>query len=260
MRDPRVRAVPWRDLSRLSRLEAVRELALPLPWLALEVWLTNSGHVVVAAGAAFMFFLACLRVAHDVFHANLRLPRWADHVVLAVMSPAMLGSLHAVRVTHLRHHTHCMDDDDAEAASARATAVRALMLGPMFALRTHAAGLAGATREQRRVISVELAACAAMLVLAFTRPLLSPLSWHVVLMVAGQCLAPFFAVWTVHRGCDRSHFIARTLRNRVKSLIVLDMFYHVEHHLFPRVPTKRLPELARRLDHAAPELATRQVY
>jgi fatty acid desaturase len=31
------------------------------------------------------------------------------------------------------------------------------------------------------------------------------------------------------------------------------MFFHVEHHLFPRVPTRRLAILARRLDAASPE-------
>ena len=34
----------------------------------------------------------------------------------------------------------------------------------------------------------------------------------------------------------------------------------IEHHLFPRVPTRHLPELARRLDRVAPELGRKQVY
>src|SRR5688572_28930594 len=87
MRDPRVRSVPWRDLTGLSPWEAVRELALPLPWLAAELWLQSRHFGIAAAVAAFMFFLACLRVAHDVFHRNLSLRRDLDGVVLAVMSP-----------------------------------------------------------------------------------------------------------------------------------------------------------------------------
>jgi fatty acid desaturase len=67
-------------------------------------------------------------------------------------------------------------------------------------------------------------------------------------------------VWTVHHDCEASREIARTLRNRLKSTIAFDMFFHVEHHLFPRVPTCRLPELARRLDQVAPELSRKQVY
>jgi fatty acid desaturase len=30
------------------------------------------------------------------------------------------------------------------------------------------------------------------------------------------------------------------------------MFFHLEHHLFPQVPTAHLPLLARRLDNACP--------
>jgi fatty acid desaturase len=38
------------------------------------------------------------------------------------------------------------------------------------------------------------------------------------------------------------------------------MFYHIEHHLFPKVPTCKLWLLARRLDVAAPELKDKQVF
>jgi fatty acid desaturase len=46
----------------------------------------------------------------------------------------------------------------------------------------------------------------------------------------------------------------------VKALITYNMFYHVEHHLFPAVPTCKLPILAGRLDAAAPEFATKKVF
>ncbi|HLG57634.1 MAG TPA: fatty acid desaturase [Vicinamibacterales bacterium] len=39
-----------------------------------------------------------------------------------------------------------------------------------------------------------------------------------------------------------------------------DMFHHVEHHLFPAVPTCRLPELSRRLDLVAPHYKDFSVY
>jgi len=67
-------------------------------------------------------------------------------------------------------------------------------------------------------------------------------------------------LWTVHHDCDRSHFIARTLCSPIKSVIAFDMFFHVEHHLFPSVPTCRMDELSKRLDEAAPKLAKMQVY
>ncbi len=71
-------------------------------------------------------------------------------------------------------------------------------------------------------------------------------------MVLGQCLSSVFCVWTVHHGCDPSHTLARTLRNRLKSFVTFNMFFHDEHHLFPQVPTCRLATLAERIDVAAP--------
>ncbi len=67
-------------------------------------------------------------------------------------------------------------------------------------------------------------------------------------------------MWTVHHDCDRWHQLARTLRNRFKSALAFGMFYHLEPHLYPRVPTCDLPILARRLDQTAPDLARQQVY
>ena len=37
-------------------------------------------------------------------------------------------------------------------------------------------------------------------------------------------------------------------------------FYHLEHHLFPAVPTSRLPELARRLDATDPQWSSKRVF
>ncbi len=38
------------------------------------------------------------------------------------------------------------------------------------------------------------------------------------------------------------------------------MFYHLEHHLVPAVPTIKLPELARRIDEALPELEKKNTF
>ena len=39
-----------------------------------------------------------------------------------------------------------------------------------------------------------------------------------------------------------------TLRGHVIPAMFLELTYHLEHHLYPQVPTHRLAELARRLD------------
>lgn len=68
LRDPRVRSVEWRDLTRLSRGEVARELLLSLPWLALSLPLAQCGWYGPALIASFFLFLTGLRQVHNAFH------------------------------------------------------------------------------------------------------------------------------------------------------------------------------------------------
>ena len=258
--DRRIRSLVWRDLLPLSRFEVVKELTLSLPWLASSLYLAARGWYVPALAASFAFFLTGLRQVHNAHHYALGISRAATEWVMFALSILMLGSMHAVQFNHLRHHKHCMDDEDEEAMSARMSAWQAILLGPVFPLRLHATALRLANRRYRAWIIGELTANAVILVLVFGVLNVAALRYHFMAMAAGQCLTAFFAVWTVHHDCDRSHFIARTLRGRLKNFVSYCMFYHVEHHLFPRVPTCHLPALAERLDQAAPELKKMRVF
>jgi fatty acid desaturase len=257
--DPRVRSVRWRDLVTLRPAERVRELLLPLSWLLLGLLAARDGLFPLALFGSFYFYLTGLRLVHDAFHCNLGLPRWANDGVQLVLSVLMLGSMHAVRVTHLEHHRDCLGPSDTEGATARRGAAGALLSGVLFPLKLHAAALRLAAPRQLRWIVGELALSAIAISAAFASGS-GMLRYHVLAMAVGQTLTGFFAVWTVHHDCDRWHQLARTLRNRFKSALAFGMFYHLEHHLYPRVPTCHLPTLARRLDQMAPDLAHRQVY
>jgi fatty acid desaturase len=117
-----------------------------------------------------------------------------------------------------------------------------------------------ATPRQRRWILLELLANAGWIAVVFWVLELRWLQYHVAAMAAGQCLTSFFAVWTVHHDCEEEGPIARTIRGRVKAFLSYEMFFHLEHHLFPAVPTRRLPILAGRLDAVAPELGAKRVF
>lgn len=260
MRDPRLRAVPWKDLLQLTPWQIVKELLLPLPWLGASLVLAALGLYWVALGFSFIFFLCGLRVVHNAYHYALGIPRWATEWVMFFIGSAMLSSMHALQQTHLHHHKHCMDDDDAEAVSARLKGWQAIVFGPKFYLLIHTKGMELANRRQRVWIAAELLVWVTLVTAGLFFAPHPVLKYHVIAMLVGQCLTAFFAVWTVHHDCDREHYIARTLRNPLKSVIVFDMFYHLEHHLFPKVPTCHLSRLSERLDHAAPELKQLQVY
>jgi fatty acid desaturase len=129
-----------------------------------------------------------------------------------------------------------------------------LLYGPVFLVRLHMRGFRLGRRRHRRWILAELAAGALWVFLDFA------LWYHVAVMAVGQSMTSFFAVWTVHHDCDRSHQIARILRGKVKNRISFEMFFHLEHHLFPKVLTCHLPRLAERHYRAAPELQAHQVF
>lgn len=266
LRDERVGRVEWKDLLLLTRGEVVYEVLLSLPWLALSLLLAQLaiGLDLVwlfapALGCSFVFFLCGLRQVHNAFHYAVGISPRAHEWLMFSLSVLMLSSMHAVQWNHLRHHRHCMDDEDVEALSARMPGWKAILIGPYFPFMLHKAALQLAKPVVRRWVLFELAAIALFVsaVFAWGAPLLV---YHVIAMTIGQCLSGFFAVWTVHHDCDRSHYIARTIRNPFKAFVTYNMFYHVEHHLFPSVPTCHLPELARRLDGAAPELKSKLVF
>jgi len=253
------RSIPWKDLRSLTRREIVKELVLPLPWLAASLCAARLHWYVLALPCSFMFFLTGLRQVHGAFHYSIGIPRRATELVIMMLSGLMLGSMHAVQINHLRHHAHCMKDGDVEAMSARMPAWKALLTGPAFPLRLHAAALEVAAPRQRTWIRLEILLTAAVVAAAW----LSTIGWlryHVIAMAIGQCMTSFFAVWTVHHDCDVDGLFARTIRGRVKGWATYDMFYHLEHHLFPAVPTCRLPELAKRLDAIDPQLSSKRVF
>ncbi len=240
--------VPWRDLVACTPIETLKELLLPLPWLILSLYGSARGWYALSVFAAFYFFLTSLRLSHNAFHYALGLPRGLTDAVMFLQSGLMLGSLHAVQHTHLLHHRACLTDEDVEGEVARQSALAALLKGPLFPLRIHYHALRFARGARRRWIQAELLLNGLVVAAVFWGSHSEALRWHVVLMLVGYSLSAFFAVWTVHRDSPEGGFPARTLRGRVKSVLFYNMFYHLEHHWFPAVPTCHLPELARRLD------------
>lgn len=259
-RDPRLHSVQWRDLATVTNLEIVKELLLPAALLAASLISAATGHWVVALGFSFFFFLTGLRVVHNAFHGLLGLSRKSTEIILWVMSVLMLGSMHAVRFNHLRHHRLLMSDGDVEGKSADMPAWRVLLFGPAFPFMLHVNALKQGSRRLKTVVCGELALNVVWIYFALATGHSAVLRYHVSTMLVAQCLTAFFAVWTVHHHCDRSHYIARTLRNRIKNQLSFNMFLHIEHHLFPGVPTCHLPELSRRIDIVAPELKSKIVF
>ncbi|MGI9391617.1 MAG: fatty acid desaturase [Boseongicola sp.] len=238
--------VNWHDLTPMSPLDTLRELFLPLPWL-IASWALYASPIWVAGSiASFMFFLCALRLNHEAIHNNLGISNRCDQIILHSLSFIMGGSNHAVAHGHLVHHKHVMGPEDFEGKCGHLTLQEVLLYGPRFVFDINRAAWAGSRMHFRRRIAFDWVLNAVMITTAVTSGYRF-LIFHVAAMIIAQCLTAFFAVWITHQGVSAEITVARSQRGLLARLAYL-MFYHREHHLFPKVPVRRLPILAARLD------------
>lgn len=251
------KGIPWQDLTHVTPRQRLIELTLPLPWLVLSLALYASPLWPLGFPASFMFFLCALRLNHEAIHSNLGLSRRGDSLVMHGLSAIMLGSNHADAWCHLRHHSDVMGPDDREGHCSRMRWYQVLAYGPRFPVDLNLAVLRHGPRRWRRKLALDWALI--LLVLGAAALISARALWlHLGAMALAQCLTAFFAVWITHQGTEHSDLAGRSQRGTLARLAYL-MFYHREHHLFPRVPVSRLPDLAARLDANVPGYAARRM-
>jgi fatty acid desaturase len=238
----------------MRRLDGVVECLHPAPWLLGSWFLAARGIWVPAACCSFMFFLTALRLNHEAIHHNLGFRRNGHRRVLHGLSLLMLGSNSAVALNHLRHHKHFGSADDVEGKCGRMTLRQVLAYGPVFPFDMHIEAWRRGGSALRRRMKIDFALNLAVIAAALATRL-PALVYHIAAMVCAQCLTALFAVWITHRGCEGEALVARTQRSRLVNFLTYSMFFHLEHHLFPAVPVRRLSRLAERIDAAAPQIA-----
>ncbi|WP_353170459.1 fatty acid desaturase family protein [Acinetobacter rudis] len=252
--------VEWRDLLQLNTWDRISELLISSPWLITSCFFAYKSWYLLALFCSFMFFLTGLRQVHNAFHFALGINKKLTHYFMFLLSMLMLGSMHAVQINHLRHHQYCMTEEDIEAKSAQMSWWQAFLFGPIFPILLHKKALEVASKTQKRWIIAELIGNAIVLILIFVVLDITWLKYHALVMLVGQCMTAFFAVWTVHHDTEDHVYMARTLRHELKRLMTYNMFLHVEHHLFPAVPTRKLHILSKRLDRYDPSVEIRKVF
>ncbi len=251
----RLAKVKWRDLIGMRPRDGLVECLHPVPWLAASFFLADRRLWPLAAIASFMFFLTALRLNHEAIHGNLGFRKSGHRLVLHGLSALMLGSNTAVAFNHLRHHRHLGTAEDVEGACGRMTLWQVLREGPCFPLRMHMEAWRHGGASLRRRMKIDLT-FNVMLIAAALATMAPALLYHVGAMIVAQCLTALFAVWITHRECTDEE-IARTQSSVVVNFLTYNMFLHLEHHLFPAVPVRRLGILARRIAAARPELASK---
>lgn len=256
--------ITWQDLSHLTRGQIAYNVILPYPFLLLSWWFASQSWYVLACGASYLFFGAAFRQAHDGYHHSLGTSKRTTTALLLLLSVLLLTSLHSIRATHMEHHRNPLGDSDMEGSLAKLSWWQALLGGVTYRLDIYRQGLRLSSSRNQRIIWLEFGLIASVVIVtlalmgltlfhfsAFTMPA-QVLMYHLLIMMLANASVGIIAVWGVHHDCDET--IARTERNPLVNLLTFNLLYHVEHHLFPAVPSNHLPELAKRLDKAAPHL------
>lgn len=262
-RDARLRDVDWRDL-RLTPAQRATELATPFAFLSLALWLHwlawNQHWAFVLPGllASGYYFLWGLRNAHGMMHHGLGLPRRADHVLLSVHSLLFFCSAHAFRLTHLQHHGRFDTEDDLEGWGGRLRFHEALLVGPAFPLVLVVRGFRLSNGRGFALIILEKTAVTAIMMAPVVLEPMRFVWGHLLAMLVALGSFTIYAGWSVHRGTHQGT-PGRTHQSRVVGWLTLSLLYHVEHHLFPNVPTWHMRTLAKRIDAVAPELRSLHV-
>lgn len=254
-----LRTVQWKDLRNLSIKEMLIENNLTIPWLGISLLLAYAGYYVWALPFSAFFFLTGLRQVHNGFHNSLGTNKFLTWFSLYANSVLMMASIHAVKFNHIRHHKYCLSDEDYEGKSANMTWYGAILYGPVHMFLIHKITLQLGNTKYRRNVIAELLSIAVFTSVVFYFNV-SFLIYHIIVMVIGEFLMAFFAVWTVHHDTHENPEFARTQRGSWKNKLTFSMFYHLEHHLFPAVPTIKLPELAKRIDEALPNIEKKQTF
>lgn len=234
---------PWR-----------RVVALALPYVAVAAYAlaVSAGWWWLTPPIVFSVFVAVVTVTHDTVHRSLGLGRRSTEWALFLLGLVLLESGHAYRTSHLQHHRLFPSEDDPEGHPADLGFFAAILYGPVFlprlwwwAYRRPTTG-----RTLRAWLLAEAAVPVAGLVGGVLLwPVTPGLLCYVVMVIVGSWVYPLLTVHLPHRGYGDSPLTqTHTLRGRIIPAVFLELTYHLEHHLFPQVPSHRLPELARRLD------------
>ena len=196
-------------------------------------------------------FVVLVAYLHDVAHGTAGLSAKATHWVLFVMGAILLQSGHAFRYNHLYHHTHCLEDDDLEGAPARMGFIEVLLAGPGYLPRLwlKAVRETSSPRERRwmmiEMTSASVVPCMAIAAFEWSA---GPLIYCAFVYV-GSWAYPLTTAYLPHyKPGEKMLEQARTLRGRLVPALFMNLTYHLEHHLYPQVPSLNLVRLADRLE------------
>jgi beta-carotene hydroxylase len=240
------------DLLQTTRMQRSVALARPLIGVAAFAVAAHLDWWLVTPVILFLTFIAVVTVTHDVVHNSLGLSRKQTDVALFILGAILFESGHAYRATHSQHHRVFPAPDDPEGDPARMSFWRAVVHGPLFLPTLWLWAFQRSRGSDRPWLLLEAVWCVAGVVgAALFGTVVPAFSLYVLLAIIGSWVYPLLTVHLPHRHYGDSPLNqTHTLRGFVIPKLFLELTYHLEHHLYPQVPSHNLPALSRRLEPA----------
>lgn len=252
--------VHWKDLNKLTLKGKIIENFLNLPWLILSLYIASKGYYLLAFPFSVIYFLTTLRQVHNGIHNALGLSKKATRFSLLINSIFMAVSASAIKFNHLRHHKYNLSEEDYEGITATMKWFEAILYGPIFMFNIHLNTIKKGNKIYKNQLFTETFFIILFVFLACYFEI-NFLIYHILIMFFFEGLMAFFAVWAVHHDTEENPEFPRTQRGSDwKSFISADMFFHLEHHLFPSIPTHNLKKISKRLDENFPNLDKKNVF
>ncbi len=240
------------DLLVTTRGQRWWALLRPVFGLVLMSLAVAAGHWWITPVLMFFIFVAVVTVTHDVVHNSIGLTARQTDWALFYLGAILLESGHAYQSTHLQHHRKFPHHDDPEGDPARMTFLGAVVHGVVFLPRLWY----WAWKKNKEVFGRRLWLLAEatwaigfVVVAVWLRDSQPGLLLYALLAIVGSWVYPLLTVHLPHRNYGETPLTqTHTLRGWLLPKLFLELTYHLEHHLYPQVPSHNLAKLSRRLD------------
>jgi len=240
-----------RDLLVVTPVQRIWSILRPLLCVAAYfVFAFNGWWIPAILTVAGLMFITYVSTSHDLLHRTLGFPRWLNESLLSLVEMLALRSGHAFRISHLCHHLHFPDDEDIEGRAAKMPLWRALVEGIGQQSRLFMWAWKRARRDEKVWMMIEASWAAIYGVCSVLLLNRTPVFFvYLILVVTSSWLYPVATVWIPHcADAERPLFQTRAVRGRFIPELLLQHTYHLEHHLYPSVPSFNWQKLAARLD------------
>jgi beta-carotene hydroxylase len=251
-----------RDLTLLTQFQRCRAILLPILSVASFGFFAGTGWWLPAVlSVATYTFFSYGSTSHDLVHGNLGLQLWQNNILLALVELLGLRSGHAYRAVHLHHHARFPHDDDVEGAAAHGSWLAAILTAPLQQPRLWWWAVRHAKHDRAWILAEGIACATLFLAALATWPVSTAPIIYVALVIAGSWTFPLITSYLPHDPKGENELTqTRRFRGKVAAVLFGQHLYHLEHHLYPRVPRQKWPELARRLDPYLDRADVKRVY